>query len=132
MIADANWNPDSEASVTGGYSIGFSLTVLQVVFLLVCFSWLFALHITVEIPKFCNVQTHFAWSLLFLSPSQSYLLFSKIYVEKSECQQLICEILRATPEAASADAAVQTARLASKAPSKEKRQVTVFSYSIRT
>lgn len=65
----ADWNPDSEASqVTGGYSIGFSLTVLQ-----------------------------------------------------SECQQLICEILRATPEAASADAAVQTARLASKAPSKEKR-----------
>lgn len=66
---DANWNPDSEASqVTGGYSLGFSLTVLQ-----------------------------------------------------SECQQLICEILRATPEAASADAAVQTARLASKVPSKEKR-----------
>ncbi|KAE7997019.1 hypothetical protein FH972_001691 [Carpinus fangiana] len=64
-----DWNLDSEASqVTGGYSIGFSLTVLQ-----------------------------------------------------SECQQLICEILRATPEAASADAAVQTARLASKAPSKEKR-----------
>ncbi|CAL0316828.1 unnamed protein product [Lupinus luteus] len=66
---DINWNPDSEASqVTGGYSIGFSLTVLQ-----------------------------------------------------SECQQLICELLRATPEAASADAAVQTARLASKAPSKDKR-----------
>ncbi|KAF6140232.1 hypothetical protein GIB67_000280 [Kingdonia uniflora] len=40
---------------------------------------------------------------------------------KSECQQLICEILRATPEAASADAAVQTARLANKAPTKEKR-----------
>ncbi|XP_065861564.1 exocyst complex component SEC8 [Euphorbia lathyris] len=59
MTGDLNWNPDSEASqVTGGYSIGFSLTVLQ-----------------------------------------------------SECQQLICEILRATPEAASADAAVQTARL---------------------
>ncbi|KAE9612190.1 putative Sec8 exocyst complex component specific domain-containing protein [Lupinus albus] len=69
MPLDINWNPDSEASqVTGGYSIGFSLTVLQ-----------------------------------------------------SECQQLICELLRATPEAASADAAVQTARLASKAPSKEKR-----------
>lgn len=69
MATDVNWNPDSEASqVTGGYSIGFSLTVFQ-----------------------------------------------------SECQQLICEILRATPEAASADAAVQTARLASKAPSKEKR-----------
>ncbi|WVZ23731.1 hypothetical protein V8G54_002275 [Vigna mungo] len=42
---------------------------------------------------------------------------------QSECQQLICEILRATPEAASADAAVQTARLASKVPSKDKRQV---------
>ncbi|KAB1219033.1 Exocyst complex component SEC8 [Morella rubra] len=67
--APTDWNPDSEASqVTGGYSIGFSLTVLQ-----------------------------------------------------SECQQLICEILRATPEAASADAAVQTARLANKGPSKEKR-----------
>ncbi|XWS75196.1 hypothetical protein CRYUN_Cryun01aG0064600 [Craigia yunnanensis] len=65
-------NLDSEASqVTGGYNIGFSLTVLQ-----------------------------------------------------SECQQLICEILRATPEAASADAAVQTARLASNVPTKEKRQVT--------
>ncbi|KAK6933420.1 Exocyst complex component Sec8, N-terminal [Dillenia turbinata] len=69
MPADMNWNPDSEASqITGGYSIGSSLTVLQ-----------------------------------------------------SECQQLICEILRATPEAASADAAVQTARLASKNPTKEKR-----------
>ncbi|TQD82330.1 hypothetical protein C1H46_032103 [Malus baccata] len=62
MPTDVNRNTDIEASqVTGGYSIGFSLTVLQ-----------------------------------------------------SECQQLICEILRATPEAASADAAVQTARLANK------------------
>lgn len=69
MTAEITWNSDSEAShSTGGYSIGFSMTVLQ-----------------------------------------------------SECQQLICEILRATPEAASADAAVQTARLASKAPSKDKR-----------
>lgn len=69
VTVEVAWNPDSEASHnTGGYSIGFSLTVLQ-----------------------------------------------------SECQQLICEILRATPEAASADAAVQTARLANKAPSKEKR-----------
>ncbi|XP_022765454.1 exocyst complex component SEC8-like [Durio zibethinus] len=67
LLTDVNL--DSEASqVTGGYSIGFSLTVLQ-----------------------------------------------------SECQQFICEILRATPEAASADAAVQTARLASKVPTKEKR-----------
>lgn len=67
MSTDVNF--DSEASqITGGYSMGFSLTVLQ-----------------------------------------------------SECQQLICEILRATPEAASADAAVQTARLASKVPTKDKR-----------
>ncbi|KAJ6849064.1 exocyst complex component SEC8 isoform X2 [Iris pallida] len=66
---DIAWNPDSESSqVTGGFSVGFSLTVIQ-----------------------------------------------------SECQQLICEILRATPEAATADAAVQTARLANKAPVKEKR-----------
>ncbi|KAK2995859.1 hypothetical protein RJ640_015819 [Escallonia rubra] len=73
MAAEISWNPDSDASHdTGGYSIGFSLTVLQ-----------------------------------------------------SECQQLICEILRATPEAASADAAVQTARLASKVPSKGKRQQVV-------
>ena len=34
LPVDVNWNPDSEASqVTGGYSIGFSLTVLQVVYL---------------------------------------------------------------------------------------------------
>ncbi|KAG6412717.1 hypothetical protein SASPL_125402 [Salvia splendens] len=70
MTADVSWSNDSDASNdTGGFSIGFSLNVLQ-----------------------------------------------------SECQQLICEILRATPEATSADAAVQTARLASKNPSKDKRQ----------
>ncbi|XP_047966594.1 exocyst complex component SEC8-like isoform X2 [Salvia hispanica] len=69
MTADVSWSNDSDASNdTGGFSIGFSLNVLQ-----------------------------------------------------SECQQLICEILRATPEATSADAAVQTARLASKNPSKDKR-----------
>ncbi|KAF5467063.1 hypothetical protein F2P56_016928 [Juglans regia] len=50
-----------------------------------------------------------------------YNIIFSLTVLQSECQQLICEILRATPEAASADAAVQTARLASKAPSKEKR-----------
>jgi len=55
------------------------------------------------------------------------LLFGEVFLEyiglseacghcpQSECQQLICDILRATPDAASADAAVQTARLASKA-----------------
>ncbi|KAL8241160.1 hypothetical protein R6Q59_014515 [Mikania micrantha] len=69
IVGHMSGNPDSEASqATGGYTIGFSMTVLQ-----------------------------------------------------SECQQLICEILRATPEAASADAAVQTARLANKSPSKDKR-----------
>ncbi|XP_076957370.1 exocyst complex component SEC8-like isoform X1 [Bidens hawaiensis] len=69
VVCDKSGNSDSEASqATGGYTIGFSMTVLQ-----------------------------------------------------SECQQLICEILRATPEAASADAAVQTARLANKAPSKDKK-----------
>ncbi|WVZ82361.1 hypothetical protein U9M48_029628 [Paspalum notatum var. saurae] len=68
---DASWNPDSESSqATGGFSVAFSLSVVQ-----------------------------------------------------SECQQLLCEILRATPEAATADAAVQTARLANKDPVKEKRQV---------
>ncbi|CAA0814086.1 Exocyst complex component SEC8, partial [Striga hermonthica] len=51
-----------------------------------------------------------------------YTIGFSLTVLQSECQQLICEILRATPEAASADAAVQTARLASKAPSKDKRQ----------
>ncbi|XP_038971816.1 exocyst complex component SEC8 [Phoenix dactylifera] len=69
ISGDPSWNPDSESSqVTGGFTVGFSLTVIQ-----------------------------------------------------SECQQLICEVLRATPEAATADAAVQTARLANKAPVKEKR-----------
>ncbi|ONM60846.1 Exocyst complex component SEC8 [Zea mays] len=66
---DASWNPDSESfQATGGFSVAFSLSVVQ-----------------------------------------------------SECQQLLCEILRATPEAATADAAVQTARLANKDPVKEKR-----------
>ncbi|WOL03416.1 exocyst complex component SEC8 [Canna indica] len=64
---DTVWGADSEASQTGGFSVGFSLTVIQ-----------------------------------------------------SECQQLICEILRATPEAATTDAAVQTARLAKKGHAKDK------------
>ncbi|KAL2621943.1 hypothetical protein R1flu_002148 [Riccia fluitans] len=45
-----------------------------------------------------------------------YSLVFVLTVLQSECQQLICDILRATPDAASADAAVQTARLASKPP----------------
>ncbi|XP_047332675.1 exocyst complex component SEC8 [Impatiens glandulifera] len=50
-----------------------------------------------------------------------YSIGFSLAVLQSECQQLICEILRATPEAASADAAVQTARLANKVPSKDKK-----------
>lgn len=50
-----------------------------------------------------------------------YSIGFSLTVLQSECQQLICEVLRATPEAASADAAVQTARLANKTPSKDKR-----------
>lgn len=39
MPADVNWNPDSEASqVAGGYNIGFSLTVLQVIYMWGSFS----------------------------------------------------------------------------------------------
>jgi exocyst complex component 4 len=53
-----------------------------------------------------------------------YTISFPLTVLQSECQQLICEILRATPEAASADAAAQTAKLAKKAPKKDKRQVT--------
>nr|KJB73500.1 hypothetical protein B456_011G236100 [Gossypium raimondii] len=58
------------------------------------------------------------------SKASHFSIGFSLTVLQSECQQLICEILRATPEAASADAAVQTARLASKAPTKEKRQIT--------
>ena len=40
MSIDGNWNPDSEASqVTGGYSIGFFLTVLQVIRVCPCFNF---------------------------------------------------------------------------------------------
>lgn len=48
-----------------------------------------------------------------------YSLSFALTVIQSECQQLICDILRATPDAATADAAVQTARLASKLPRKD-------------
>ncbi|KAF8085773.1 hypothetical protein N665_0648s0024 [Sinapis alba] len=50
-----------------------------------------------------------------------YTISFPLTVLQSECQQLICEILRATPEAASADAAAQTAKVAKKAPKKDKR-----------
>lgn len=47
-----------------------------------------------------------------------YSLSFALTVIQSECQQIICDILRATPDAATTDAAVQTARLASKLPGK--------------
>lgn len=38
-MAEINWNPDAEASRdTGGYSIGFTLTVLQVISFLMLIS----------------------------------------------------------------------------------------------
>ncbi|CAN1218344.1 Exocyst complex component SEC8 [Linum perenne] len=55
------------------------------------------------------------------SQAGGYNMGFSLTVLQSECQQLICEILRATPEAALADAAAQTARLANKGPSKDKR-----------
>ncbi|KAH0904987.1 LOW QUALITY PROTEIN: hypothetical protein HID58_044490 [Brassica napus] len=55
-----------------------------------------------------------------------YTISYPLTVLQSECQQLICEILRATPEAASADAAAQTAKGAKKASKKDKRQRYVF------
>ncbi|KAJ0249506.1 Exocyst complex component SEC8 [Hirschfeldia incana] len=50
-----------------------------------------------------------------------YTISLPLTVLQSECQQLICEILRATPETASADAAAQTAKLSKKTPKKDKR-----------
>ncbi|KAJ0244226.1 Exocyst complex component SEC8 [Hirschfeldia incana] len=50
-----------------------------------------------------------------------YTISYPLTVLQSECQQLICEILRATPEAASADAAAQTAKVAKKSSKKDKR-----------
>lgn len=114
MPTDISWNPDSEASqVTGGYSISFSLTVLQVI----------CLYLSLNL-SFSGIDT-MDDDLLKFSLKSYFLIPSLHCVTQSECQQLICEILRATPEAASADAAVQTARLASKAPAKDKRQVKI-------
>ncbi|KAI8018175.1 Exocyst complex component SEC8 [Camellia lanceoleosa] len=50
---------------------------------------------------------------------ENHVIVGELLESKSSQQ-----ILQATPEAASADAAVHTARLANKAPSKEKRQET--------
>ena len=114
-MAEINWNHDTEVSRdTGGYSIGFTLTVMQVLCLSSCLLNFLFPTVSIRYEYLCKD--------LFLF---SFYVICCVY--QSECQQLICEILRATPEAASADAAVQTARLANKAPSKEKRPVTVTS-----
>ena len=65
------------------------------------------------------INLHWSNGFLYISLLKFYVL-----MVKSECQQLICEILRATPEAASADAVAQTAKVAKKASKKDKRQVT--------
>lgn len=62
MATEVTWNPDSEAShATGGYSIGFSLTVLQVtlfVFVIshfVCYSYGQSGGLLIWIEKYTNV-----------------------------------------------------------------------------
>ncbi|MCH79876.1 exocyst complex component SEC8-like, partial [Trifolium medium] len=84
-------------------------------------------HVDVNTPKLMPVDVNWNPDSETSQATGGYNLGFSLTVLQSECQQLICEILRATPEAASADAAVQTARLASKVPSKDKRQVTRIS-----
>ncbi|XP_031117982.1 exocyst complex component SEC8-like isoform X2 [Ipomoea triloba] len=67
----------------------------------------------------CIFENHIIVDSDMSRETGGYSISFCLNVLQSECQQLICEILRATPEAA--DAAVQTARLVSKTPSKDKR-----------
>lgn len=78
-------------------------------------------HVDMNTPKSMPADVNWNPDSEASQVAGGYNIGFSLTVLQSECQQLICEILRATPEAASADAAVQTARLASKAPSKEKR-----------
>ncbi|XP_057426199.1 exocyst complex component SEC8 [Lotus japonicus] len=78
-------------------------------------------HADMNTPKSMPVDVNWNPDSETSQATGGYSLGFSLTVLQSECQQLICEILRATPEAASADAAVQTARLASKVPSKDKR-----------
>jgi exocyst complex component 4 len=80
----------------------------------------------VNTPHVANVDTSWNPDSEYSQATGGFSVAFSLSVVQSECQQLLCEILRATPEAATADAAVQTARLANKDPVKEKRQV--FSY----
>ncbi|XP_057733623.1 exocyst complex component SEC8 [Arachis stenosperma] len=78
-------------------------------------------HVEINTPKSMSVDVNWNPESEASQVTGGYSIGFSLTVLQSECQQLLCEILRATPEAASADAAVQTARLASKAPSKDKR-----------
>ncbi|XP_054817505.1 exocyst complex component SEC8 [Prosopis cineraria] len=78
-------------------------------------------HADMNTPKSMPADVNWNLDSEASQATGGYSVGFALSVLQSECQQLICEILRATPEAASADAAVQTARLASKVPSKEKR-----------
>eukprot|EP01018_Ginkgo_biloba_P010843 Gb_36536 [translate_table: standard] len=79
------------------------------------------LHSGESSPKTANGDSNWNPDSDAAHATGGYSLGFSLVVLQSECQQLICDILRATPEAASADAAVQTARLASKMPAKETR-----------
>jgi hypothetical protein len=94
------------------------LKLLEVTVL--AFPWQFYRYLMNEVSAFECLFSGSKPLLIFI------YCFPYIIVWKSECQQLICEILRATPEAASADASLQTARLASKVPSKGKKWVTLI------
>jgi len=75
----------------------------------------------VNTPHVANVDTSWNPDSEYSQATGGFSVAFSLSVVQSECQQLLCEILRATPEAATADAAVQTARLANKDPVKEKR-----------
>ncbi|KAL6842466.1 hypothetical protein ACP4OV_027701 [Aristida adscensionis] len=75
----------------------------------------------VNTPHIANGDTSWNMDSESSQATGGFGIAFSLSVVQSECQQLLCEILRATPEAATADAAVQTARLANKDPVKEKR-----------
>ncbi|KAL6644216.1 hypothetical protein ACP70R_015824 [Stipagrostis hirtigluma subsp. patula] len=75
----------------------------------------------VNTPHIANGDTSWNTDSESSQATGGFSIAFSLSVVQSECQQLLCEILRATPEAATADAAVQTARLANKDPVKEKR-----------
>ncbi|KAL5229599.1 hypothetical protein ABZP36_028375 [Zizania latifolia] len=75
----------------------------------------------VNMPHMANGDTSWNPDSESSQATGGFTVAFSLSVVQSECQQLLCEILRATPDAATADAAVQTARLANKDTVKEKR-----------